>query len=212
MFSLNNKSTSLHRSLALTVVALSFSVSSCEKDDDDPQNTTPPGNEQELITELELLFVNPLAGDTLIYAFEDADGPGGNDPVIDDIVLQSGTVYQTFIKVFGNHSHDDDHDDHGTDDHGDDLTEEIAEEDEEHQFFFQLSNLPGLEVNYFDVDEDGNPIGLTTVWNATAPGSGNVLVTLRHELDKNAPGVAEGDIENAGGETDIEVSFQVVIQ
>jgi hypothetical protein len=30
--------------------------------------------------------------------------------------------------------------------------------------------------------------------------------------DKYAAGVSEGDISNAGGETDIEVSFQVIIE
>ena len=35
---------------------------------------------------------------------------------------------------------------------------------------------------------------------------------LRHEPDKSAAGVSSGDITNAGGETDIEVSFNVIIE
>jgi hypothetical protein len=39
-----------------------------------------------------------------------------------------------------------------------------------------------------------------------------VVVTLRHEPDKGAAGVSGGDITNAGGDTDIEVTFPVVIE
>ena len=38
-------------------------------------------------------------------------------------------------------------------------------------------------------------------------GHGQFTVTLRHEPDKSAQGVSAGDITNAGGETDIEVSL-----
>jgi len=37
-------------------------------------------------------------------------------------------------------------------------------------------------------------------------------VTLRHQPDKGAIGVSDGDITNAGGETDIEVLFDVIIE
>ena len=43
-------------------------------------------------------------------------------------------------------------------------------------------------------------------------GSGTITVTLRHEPNKDAAGVSSGDIANAGGETDIEVTFNVEIQ
>ena len=37
-------------------------------------------------------------------------------------------------------------------------------------------------------------------------------MTLRHEPAKDASGVAAGDITNAGGETDIEVTFDVTVE
>ena len=39
-----------------------------------------------------------------------------------------------------------------------------------------------------------------------------MVVVLRHLLDKFAEGVADGDITNAGGDTDVEVSFPIVIE
>jgi len=42
---------------------------------------------------------------------------------------------------------------------------------------------------------------------ATDPGEGGLRITLRHEPNKTAAGVQNGDITNAGGETDIEVTF-----
>jgi hypothetical protein len=37
-------------------------------------------------------------------------------------------------------------------------------------------------------------------------------ITLRHEPNKKASGVVGGSITNAGGETDIEVSFDVEVK
>ena len=65
---------------------------------------------------------------------------------------------------------------------------------------------------YMDMDGNGNPIGLTTTVTTASAGSGAITITLRHEPDKTAAGVAGGDISNAGGETDIEVTFQVNVQ
>jgi hypothetical protein len=41
---------------------------------------------------------------------------------------------------------------------------------------------------------------------------GSLTIILRHEPDKSAPGVSEGDIANAGGETDIQLNFELIIQ
>ena len=92
-----------------------------------------------------------------------------------------------------------------------DITAEILEEDEDHQFFFK-TNIAGLTVAYSDQDEDGNPVGLQSTATTTGTGNGTVTVILRHEPNKSATGVVNGDITNAGGETDIEVTFNVTVQ
>ena len=54
---------------------------------------------------------------------------------------------------------------------------------------------------------DGNPIGLYFVLSTNSVSSGSITFTLRHEPTKPNMG-----IEDAGGETDIEATFDVSIQ
>jgi hypothetical protein len=100
-------------------------------------------------------------------------------------------------------------------DPAEDITLEVAEEELEHQFFYETlfpTELSDVNIAYNDLDEEGNPIGLSTVLTTGEMGSGTITVTLRHEPNKDAAGVSSGDIANAGGETDIEVTFNVEIQ
>jgi hypothetical protein len=88
------------------------------------------------------------------------------------------------------------------------ITDEIRAEAEEHQIFFQ-STLPGLTIEYTDRDANGNPVGINTTLTTKDACSGIVTITLRHEPDKAAVGVSTGNILNAGGETDIEITFTI---
>ena len=174
-------------------------ITGCKKDEDDPV-APPPINEEELITTLRLHFHSANNVEHFHFEFSDLDGDGGNAPVIEADTLSSDSVYSVEIEVL--------------DESGgsvDDITAEILAEDEEHQFFFPVSGA-NATVTYNDADADGNPVGLSTTWTVGAVSSGNVIVTLRHEPNKGAAGVSSGDITNAGGETDIEITFPVVIQ
>ena len=44
------------------------------------------------------------------------------------------------------------------------------------------------------------------------PINGTITITLRHEPNKGGEGVSNGDITNAGGETDAQVSYNVSLQ
>ena len=81
----------------------------------------------------------------------------------------------------------------------------------EHQFFFTATGA-NLTVGYADEDDNGNPLGLVTTLTTSDASSGTIQVVLRHEPDKSATGVQSGDITNAGGETDIEVTFDITLQ
>ncbi len=93
----------------------------------------------------------------------------------------------------------------------DNITAEIFAEAEEHQFFFETT-LTAMAVAYADTDADGNPIGLATTVTTGDAEMGTLTITLRHEPVKDGVGVSDGDITNAGGETDIEVTFDVDVQ
>lgn len=177
--------------LALFFLSL-FLFSSCG--DDDPVIEDP----EEVITTLN--YTLSSGGSTVVLSFLDLDGDGGNDPTITGGTLSANATYTGTMELLNE-----------SESPAEDVTEEIAEEDEEHQFFFQ-SSVSGLSVGYGDQDEDGNPIGLTSTITTGAAGSGTLTVTLRHEPNKSGDGVAGGDISNAGGETDIEVTFPIEVR
>jgi hypothetical protein len=139
-------------------------------------------------------------GTAVVMSFRDLDGDGGDAPVITGATLSANTSYTGTLDLLNE-----------AETPVEVITEEIEEEDDEHQFFFQ-TNIAGLSVSYEDQDGDGNPVGLATSLTTTDAGSGTLTIILRHEPEKNAAGVKDGDPTNAGGETDIEVSFPVDVQ
>lgn len=63
-----------------------------------------------------------------------------------------------------------------------------------------------------DNDGAGYPLGIKSQFTTKKWGDYTLQVILRHQPDKNAEGVSDGDPTNAGGETDIEVNFSVYIR
>lgn len=178
----------------LLLFPFSIFLTSCEKDD--PIIV----EEEEVITTLTYTLTPNGGGTPVILSFSDPDGDGGNEPVITDGTLAINQIYTGTLQLLNE-----------AEDPTEEITEEIEEEDEEHQFFFQTS-LSDLTISYEDQDADGNPVGLNTTVSTGEAGSGTITITLRHEPNKSAAGVSEGDITNAGGETDIEVTFNVNVE
>lgn len=180
--------------LALLLLSVLF-FTAC--DDDDPE----PVNEEELITTLKMVF-SPMAGGTSVtYQYKDIDGDGPQAPTITTGDLKANTAYDVAITVLNE-----------SETPAEDITEEIQEEDEDHQFFFQAAAGLNLSFTYKDKDSGNFPVGLQTGAQAGAASTGSLTVTLRHEPNKSASGVSAGNIANAGGETDIEVNFNVAIK
>lgn len=173
-------------------------ITSCS-DDDDPA----PVNEEEVITTLRITFTPQGGGAQVVFQSQDLDGDGPADPVISvSGQLVTGTTYNGSVTVLNE-----------LENPAEDITLEIMEEDEEHQFFYQLTGGAGPTIGYDDMDADGNPVGLDIILTTGQTNTINVLtVTLRHEPNKDAAGVSDGDIANAGGETDIEAVFNFTIQ
>ncbi len=184
-------------SLILRVVAplaaLLTLFASCDRDPDVP-------NEEELITTLIYTLTPTAGGAPIVLTYRDLDGDGGNPPVISGGNLTANTTYNGVIVLLNESKTP-----------AEDITAEVRAEGKEHQFFFR-STVSGLTVTYTDTDGDGRPIGLSTQLSTGARGSGNLTITLRHNPNKTAAGVAQGNIANAGGETDIEVTFNINVQ
>ncbi len=169
-------------------------ITSCKKDDPIIEN------EEELITTLIYTLTQEAGGDSVVLSFEDLDGDGAITPIITGGTLGANTIYNGSLQLLNESVNP-----------AEDITVEVQEEAEEHQFFFQ-NNISGLSIAYTDEDENGHPIGLSSKITTTGSGSGTITVTLRHEPIKTAAGVSNGDITNADGATDIEVTFDVVVQ
>ncbi len=161
-----------------------------------------PLNEEELITTLGLSFTEldesgEAAGEPIHFFWRDIDASG--DPEIDAVVLKAQKSYRFEITIL---------DESRTPVVN--ISDQIIEEGLEHQFFF-LTNGFDATIAYDDSDAAGKPLGVLNIVTSGSPGAGTLTVVLRHEPEKNAPGVSDGEILNAGGETDIEAIFPFAI-
>lgn len=180
--------------VSLMLLASVFLFPSCKKDAD-------KSNEEELITTLTMTWTPVGGGVPVVFTFRDLDGDGGNPPVITTAPLAANAEYDVDITLLDE-----------TRSPAGNITEEVEEEGDEHQFFFQVTAGLNLSFSYLDSDKNGAPLGLKTRMITGDAGSGTLRVILRHDLNKGGAGVPQGDITNAGGETDIQVDFPVVIQ
>lgn len=162
-------------------------------DDDDPVIENP----EEEITSVVLTLSPDGGGDDYVLNFSDTDGDGGNAPVFTTTgTLAANATYSGSIN-FANEDED--------------VNVEIMAEDDEHQVFYVVSSGLEMTLAYNDQDGNGAPLGLLTNVTTAAAGTGTITITLRHEPAKD-PAVAIDNPAAAGGETDVEVSFDVIIQ
>lgn len=168
-------------------------ITSCEKDDPEIPN------EEEVITTLTYTLTPVGGGTPVVLSFQDLDGDGGNPPIVGVGVFAANTTYTGEISLLNE-----------IESPAENITEEVEEEGAAHQFFFESAG--NVTVAYNDVDENGLPVGLSTTLTTFAAESTTMTVTLRHEPAKEASGVSGGDITNAGGESDIEVTFNIDVQ
>ncbi len=151
-------------------------------------------NEEELITTVNVKLTAAGAA-TQTFTWKDVDGPGGNAPQIGTITLSPGVTYACELEFL---------DESKTP--AENITDEIEEEDDDHQIYYEVSTA-ALTIGSLNTDARGLPLGITSSWVAGTNSSGSVKITLKHK-----PGVkAAGDLVTKG-ETDIEISFPVVIQ
>jgi len=169
----------------------SLLLTSCSSNDDDAEDP----NEEELITTVTYTLTN--GGDVVTLKFTDLDGEGGSDGTYAiSGPLTAGSTYTGAIML-----------ENETESPVENVTEEIEEEDDEHEFFY-TSTVSGLTINKTDQDDNGNPVGLQTSLVTGNAGTGTITVVLKHEPTKPNNGTSA----DAGGSTDIEVTFSVTVQ
>ena len=177
----------------------------CKKDDDEV--VPDKENEEEVITDVKLIFTNDANASDIVEArAQDPDGAGAQElQILDEINLEVSKSYTLTFEIMNN-----------LDSPGEDIGAEIAAEDEEHQFFFSFSNNAFTNptgngnidtysdpLNYNDTDGNGNPIGLSTSWTtASTLTGGTFTVRLQHQPDLKTATSGADD-----GDTDIDLQF-----
>jgi hypothetical protein len=150
---------------------------------------------------MEVVFTPVGGGSAVTFLFSDPDGDGGNAPTITAPALRARTTYNVSISLMQ---------DKGT--MREDKTAEIRAEADEHQIFFVINPATLMTHRYTDADKNNRPLGLSNVIETQAAGNGTLRIVLRHDLNKAFPGLNSSNFQQAGGETDIDVTFPVTVQ
>ncbi len=179
--------------LSMLAIAGTLFVS-CSDDDDTPDEIL----EEEVITTMNVTLTPQGGGTDIILQTIDLDG---DDGPIEPVVTVSGnlagnTVYVGSIELLNE-----------TEDPVEDITEEIKELDEEHEFFFTTTGSIA-SVEKTDTDGAGNPLGLEFEFTTQTAGAATLTITLQHEPKKPN----DGTVTDAGGETDINATFDLTIE
>jgi hypothetical protein len=170
-----------------------LTLSSCSNDDPAPE----PINEEEIITTFTATLIPQGGGTTITLQTRDLDGDGPNPPVVEvsgDFL--PATVYDGTIVLLNE-----------TETPAENITDEVEEEDTAHQFFYTVGGGLDVSAEYANFDSNNNPLGTAFTLTTGATSSGTLAFTLRHEPTKPNTGLSD-----AGGETDLAVTFNVNVQ
>lgn len=182
------------------VFAMGFT--SCESEDPFPEN------DPEVITELILTFVEvnqtltPISTPFSAIASDPEGIKVGRAPIVQTINLEKGKSYIMAIQVLNGIEKED-------------ITKEILTEANDHQFYFLGDSFTQNAISIAYIDQSGKMLGLENILSTSNTAfTGEWRVVLRHDLDKNFPGATNPNFANfvqAGGESDLDVTFPVVI-
>ena len=165
---------------------------SCSKDDD-PVAV----NEEEVITTLIVTLVPSDASTNVTLKTQDLDGDGPNAPVVTvSGNLKASLTYAGSVKFLNE-----------TETPAEDITLEVEEEADDHQLFYTIGSGLTMRVASTNNDSKGNPLGIKFDVKSLSASSGKLTFTLRHKPKKPNTGLAD-----AGGDTDIEATFDIVIE
>lgn len=167
------------RNFLFVLLAAGLFVAGCKDDDI---------TIEENITKVEVQITG--GGIDKKFAWEDADGDGGNAPTIETITLLPNVAYSAHIHVY---------------DGATEINDEIEGESNDHLFTFTVTGA-NLTVSELNTDANGAPFGLESRWTSAASSTGTVNIKLYHEpTDKS-------NAANPGGDVDFDVTFPVQIQ
>ena len=183
----------MKKAILVWTAAAAILVAGCKKETQPAEE-----NDNELITTVQLDFTERGSGAQTSFQWEDADGPGGEVPVMDTIRLDENSIYDVKV-TFWNKSVTP----------AEDITTEVKGESESHRIYYDVSAGTGITIDGYDNDTGGMPLGVNSVWTTTANGSGNVVIVLRHYPDGGK--AADDPVNSPKSTTDAGAIFEVVM-
>lgn len=174
---------------AILLFTALFFMASCKKFEAGEDNSG------ELITTLILKLSNISNGTVQQFTWEDVDGPGGNAPMVDSIVLNTGNAYTVSLEVWNNSGATPQN-----------ITEEIAEENEAHRFYY-LPSTGSLIIDSLSLDENQMPLGLQSKWTTGVASAGTLNITLRHYPGTPPDKQISDPVNSPKSSTDIALTF-----
>ena len=185
----------MFKTIAAILLAGVF-MTACKKDTKPTES-----NDEEIITTLKLNFTPISGGSTISYQFEDADGPGGENPILQDIVLAPTQTYNVSVELLNK-----------TTNPVTDITEEVAAESDAHRFYYEPTTASNISVSGLNNDVNGIPLGITSTWTTTNAANGKIKVTLRHYAGTPPNKATDDPVNSSKSASDIEVEFNTIVQ
>lgn len=176
------------------VVLVTLIITSCNKNVNEEEN-----NDNEVITTVELHFTQTLGGVPQVYKWEDLDGDGGANPVVQEINLAANKTYNVEILMLDK-----------TKSPVDTISNEVLDEAIEHRFYFIPTAASNIIVGNLTNDINGIPVGLGSVWSTGAAANGNINIVLRHY--ENGGKLAADLVNDTKSTTDADVTFTTKVQ
>lgn len=177
----------------LAIAAFALAITSCKKDSVEEEN------DNEVITTVQINFTPVGGGSALTYKWEDLDGAGGANPVIEMVTLAPNTAYTAQLVLMDK-----------TKNPVVMTSDEVRTEAVDHRFYFEPSAGSNITVSNLDNDSNGIPVGLNSTWTTGAAATGTIKITLRHY---ESGGKAISDLVNSTtSSTDAEATFSTTIQ
>jgi hypothetical protein len=169
-------------------------IASCKKNDGKDATNPPVTNTQEQITTV--ILTGDDSSNQFTVAWEDLDGAGGNAPVIDSLLLDTGIQYTVSVLLLDK-----------TKTPWDTISHEVEEKKNVHQFFYtrssSLADKMSITISDFDNNTPPLPVGLRFVINTQSatgfmlPVTGSLRMVLSHYdgIPKTTAPSPESDID-----------------
>lgn len=186
------------RYLLLALALVLLGLTACEKEH--------PTAYEKPITSLLLVLTPEHGGNRVVLSYLDNDGIGGLAPLITGGTLMANTTYNCELIIQQSGSNSSARTKHLID------TTSVMGQPALHQVFYSALHGVKLQARYSDLDENGYPIGFKTTIKTGNPSAGGLQIIIIHTPNKQGENVEQGILENAGGQIDLEATFDVIVQ